>query len=327
MTKILGIDLGGTSAKVGIVNQFGEIEVKTEIKNNPNPDLLLEHLGNEIFSWIQKNGYNFNVDIERIGFDAPGFIDHSRGIVHLSGNLKWQNFDLKSTLQKIFKNKPVSILNDANAAALGEFWTGAAKKYNSEIFYTLGTGIGGAIVLDGKLIAGERGFAGEFGHGGHMQKEYPCSCGLKECLEPVSSAIGLAREVSKHVQNNPKSEVTKYFKKAGIKPEKITMKNIAEVYQLNDKPIVLKNLILEIYRPLLTHMSLMVNAFDPKAIIIGGGGSNMGQNLIDIIREGLNDILLDIFKDFVQIEIAKLGNDAGIVGAAYYAITDWEWSI
>jgi len=325
MKKILGIDLGGTSAKVGIVNQFGELEAKTEFKNDTKN--LLPALVTKTLDWVKKSGYDFHTDIERIGFDAPGFIDHEHGIVHISGNLNWQNFPLREELSKLFENKPVSVLNDANAAALGEYWTGAASKYNSEIFYTLGTGVGGAIVLDGRLVSGEHGFAGEFGHGGHMQQITPCTCGLKECLEPVSSALGLAKQVQHFIERNPESEVAKYFKNAGVATAKLEMKDIAEVYAANNKPLAIKELLIQIYRPLLTHMAIMTNAIDPKAIIIGGGGSKMGENLTEILKEGLDPILLDIFKKDVVIETAQLGNDAGIIGAAYYAITDWEWNI
>ncbi|ATG97405.1 ROK family protein [Mesoplasma lactucae] len=324
MKKVLGIDLGGTSAKVGVVNQYGEIEHKTEIKNDK--DNLLPNLVDKILEELDKWGYDYKTDIERIGFDAPGFIDHKDGIVKIAGNLNWFDFDLKSELEELFHGKPVYVLNDANAAALGEFWTGAASKYNSEIFYTLGTGVGGAIVLDGKLVTGEHGFAGEFGHGGHMQKVFDCNCGLTECLEPVSSAIGMAKVMRKLFNDDPKHPVRKLFEDNGVEIDKLEMRDISEVYDATKDP-QLKALMLEIYRPLLTHMSLMIYALDVKAIILGGGGSKMGQNLIDIIWEGLSDIVVDMYKKDVVISIAELGNDAGIVGAAYYAINDWNWTI
>lgn len=324
MKKVLGIDLGGTSAKFGVINQYGEIEQKGVVKNDMNN--LLPNLVNQVMASLKEWGYDYKTDIERVGFDSPGFIDHKNGIIKIAGNLNWFDFNLKAELEKLFVDKPVYVLNDANAAALGEFWTGAASKYNSEIFYILGTGVGGAIVLDGKLVTGEHGFAGEFGHGGHMQEVFSCNCGIKECLEPTTSAIGVARSMKKIFDENPEHPVKKLLETNGVVIENLEMKDIATVYK-KTKDSGLKELLLEIYKPLLTHMSLMIYALDTKAVVLGGGGSKMGQDLVDIVWEGLDNIVVDMYKKDVVISIAELGNDAGIVGAAYYAINDWEWTI
>ncbi|ATZ18746.1 glucokinase [Williamsoniiplasma somnilux] len=319
MKKVLGIDLGGTSAKVGVVNQFGEIEKSLIIKNDS--DNLLVNIYNQTLIALENWGYDYAIDIERIGFATPGFLDHEEGIVRISGNLGWRDFDLKSQLEAIFVTKPISVLNDANAAALGEFWTGAASTYNSEIFYTLGTGIGGAIVIDGKLISGENGFAGEFGHGGHMQTKFSCNCGLRYCLEPSASVVRIANEIEKEVKNNPRSSLTKYFKNI----KEFNFKSISEAYIKAGKPVEIKDFLLDSWKPLFSHMSIMIGALNPKAIIIGGGASAMGQPLIEIFEEGLSPFILNIYKGKIRIEIAKLGNEAGIVGAAYYAINNWEY--
>ncbi|WP_338973119.1 ROK family protein [Spiroplasma endosymbiont of Panorpa germanica] len=311
-SNILSIDLGGTSAKVGVVNQKGEVLLNFIVENDMNN--ILDNLYQKIIKTLKEDKFKYE-DLELIGFSTAGFIDHGEGIVRIAGNLNWFDFDLKTEAEKIFKKK-VLVLNDANAAALGEFWIGSGKKYNSVIFYTLGTGIGGSIIINGQLIQGQHGYAGEFGHGGDMQHEIDCNCGLKHCLEPTTSAVGLSKAIKKFWKENPDHSTIKYFKNL----DEVEMKDIAKVYQENKFPQDLKNLIITIYKPLLNHMAIMTKALDPEAILIGGGGSKMGDPLVDIIKSGLKPLLLPVYSADLKIQTAQLGNDAGIIGASYYAI-------
>ncbi|AUF83573.1 ROK family protein [Mesoplasma syrphidae] len=319
MRKILGIDLGGTSAKVGIVNQFGELETSFIVKNDKSN--LLENLAKKTINKIEQLGYNYDIDIERIGFACPGFINHEEGIVILSGNLNLQNFDIKTAIKSLFKKQEVYILNDVNAAALGEYWTGSASRYSSGIFYWLGTGIGGAIVSENKLLSGEHGFAGEFGHGGKMQTLFKCNCGLNYCIERTCSAVSFGKTFTKLVADNNLTSIAKLFKN----PNDITMEEISKVYKENNKPQEIRVLIEEIYRPLFNHMAIMIQALDPALVVIGGGGSGMGTDLLEIIEENVKPLIVKIIRDQITFDLASLENCSGIIGAAYYAINNWDY--
>ncbi|AXK51187.1 ROK family protein [Spiroplasma alleghenense] len=310
--KILSIDLGGTSAKVGIVDQNGKVDINFIVENDMKN--ILPNLLEKIKEKLKESNFQYE-EIDLIGFSTAGFIDHEQGIVRIAGNLNWFDFNLKDQAEKLFK-KPVVVLNDANAAALGEFWVGSGEKYKSVVFYTLGTGIGGAIIINGQLIQGQHGYAGEFGHGGDMQHEIDCNCGLKHCLEPTTSAVGLSKAIKKFWLKNPNHSTLSYFPN----PQEVEMVDIANVYKKNNFPQDLKDLIITMYKPLLNHMALMTKALDPEAILIGGGGSKMGDPLIDIIRTGLKPLLLPVYAADLKIQTAELGNDAGIIGAAYYAL-------
>ncbi|CAM9107618.1 ROK family protein [Mycoplasma todarodis] len=286
--KILAIDLGGTTAKVALVEN-DEISrrwtIPTDVEN--------------IFQNIKDNLGDLNIEeVDRIGLSMPGFINHETGVVKISGNLKLKDFDTKKEFQKIF-GKEVYVLNDANAAAMGEYWKGAGSEFASIVFYTIGTGIGGGLIINNKLVYGNGGYAGEFGHAGIMQTKFKCSCGLKNCVEPVSSATGIEKILSKHFG------------------KKTTIKEIAHKIETKDPEIT--NLLKEALMPLASHMAVMQTAINPDAIIIGGGPSALGQPLIDIISGNLKDMQLPFIQEATKLLVATTKNDAGIYGATIWA--------
>ncbi|CAM9120558.1 ROK family protein [Mycoplasma marinum] len=287
--NILAIDLGGTSAKVALIKD-------EQIIKRWN---ILTKVG-DIFQNIKDNLEGLDLEkVDRIGLSMPGFIDHKTGIVTLSGNLKLNDFDTKKEFKKIF-GKDVYVVNDANAAALGEYWKGLDKQYSSIILYTIGTGIGGGLILDDKLISGAHGFAGEFGHAGVMQNKFECACGLKNCVEPLSSATGIEKLLTEH------------FK------EKTTIKDVSSKIIQKDPKVT--QILRDALKPLCNHIAIMQTAVNPEAVIIGGGPSVLGQALIDIIEENLKEIQLPFILEKTKILIAKTKNDAGIYGAAIWAI-------
>ncbi|PPE05937.1 ROK family protein [Williamsoniiplasma lucivorax] len=319
MKKFLGIDLGGTSAKVGVVNQQGIVEHDFVIGNNVVQ--LLPHLISEVKKELASKNYDFKSDIQAIGFATPGFIDVKTGVILGAYNLGWVDFDLKAELKNYDLGvKDIFILNDANAAALGEFWVGAGNQTANEIFYTLGTGIGGAIILNGQLFLGENGFAGEFGHGGNHQNIFACTCGLPNCLEAANSATSLAKTFKHYLKIENNQELNKYFHPH----QDLSLEKIAVVYQQANKPQVIRDLLSKCLKPLVAHMSTMVFALNPKIIIVGGGGSQMGENLLEIIRHDLNKLLLPFQQNKILVKQAVLGNKAGLIGAAYYALKNSE---
>ena len=287
--KILSIDLGGTSSKIALFDK-NKIIKKWNIKTNLN----------DIWWNIKNNLTNLkDEEYEIVSLSIPGFIDHEKGIIKLSGNLNLKNYSIQENVKKIFNNKKIFSINDANAAALGEFWKGAAKKDHSTILYTLGTGIGGGIIINNELVYGSNGYAGELGHGGNFQNKWSCTCGLNNCIEPVSSATGITRSL----------------KENGFK---ISVKEAGELLKKGNKKII--NIFKESLKPLALHITIMQTAFNPNSIIIGGGPSNIGEPLRKIIEQLVKENQLNFISSTTKIKIAETKNDAGVYGAAYWAI-------
>ncbi len=190
--NVLAIDLGGTSSKCAVFST--KKTILCEFKVATKKEAILENLKTEIDEQLIKYHIDWST-ISQIGFAISGFLDEKGGIVVLAGNLNWHYFNIKKEAENLFQ-RPVHIINDANAAVLAEYWDRIYDKKESLLLYTLGTGIGGGIVLDGRLWTGANGYAGEFGHRGYFQNRFPCTCGLQHCIEPVSSATGLTRLIN-----------------------------------------------------------------------------------------------------------------------------------
>ncbi len=249
--------------------------------------------------------------IGQIGFAIPGFLDEKRGIVVLAGNLNWHYFNIKDEAEKIFQ-KPVHIINDANAAALAEYWDRIYDKKESLLLYTLGTGICGVIVLDGKLWTGANGYAGEFGHGGYFQDHFACTCGLPHCIEPVSSATGLTRLINQVADEKSESLL------ATLKNElqrDLRLVDIKLLFDKNDEITIVT--ITEGLIPLAYHIVTMLYI----VIILAGGVTNLGvklkQILENLVKAQIGDFMLKTFK----IEISNLQDKAGMYGTGYYALS------
>ena len=288
--KVLAIDLGGSSAKIGLFNSeelIGRQIIPTD------KDRIWENIKENLK--FEDDSYDF------VSISMPGFIDEE-SYVRLSGNLGLKNYNAKKELKKIFVNKQVYVLNDANAAALGEFWHENNKKYKSMILYTLGTGIGGGIVIDNKLVVGSKGYAGELGHGGNFQTERSCTCGLSNCIEPVSSARG----------------ITWRLKDNGYD---ISVQEAGELLRTGNKDIA--RIFNESLKPLAEHINIMQLALNPDFIAIGGGPSNIGEPLIDLIKKLVRKNQLNLFSRDT-IKLAETKNDAGMIGAYYWAKQNQE---
>ncbi|AHF57243.1 ROK family protein [Spiroplasma eriocheiris] len=234
-------------------------------------------------------------------------------MITLAGNLGWKNFNIRSEAAAIF-NKEIYIINDANAAALGEYWCGDHGDKATLALYTLGTGIGGGLILNGNLWTGTTGYAGEFGHGGHFQDKYPCTCGLRHCIEPVSSATGLTKLLNEQANQNPESSLGKLKAKLG---HHLKLLNIKELFDQKD-PLTITT-ITEGLIPLANHIAIMLYILNPQAIILAGGVTNLGGNLAEIINELVKERVGDFVLPTFKIEISKLQAKAGMYGTAYYA--------
>jgi glucokinase len=304
---VVGVDIGGTNTIFGIVDFNNNIISEHSIKTYPERgvDDFFERLAlniNETYKKLKPG----NV-LSGIGIAAPG-ANHLKGIIQSPANLKWGNVNVYEIMEKYF-DVPIALINDAKAAALGEQEFGSAIGINNFIVITLGTGLGTGIVLDGQILHGENGFAGEIGHSIVEKNGRQCNCGRRGCLETYVSASGIKRTVFNLLSScNEKSE----FRYLNF--ETVTSKHISELALQND-PIALKafNFTGKIFGRALSNM---VTCFDPKVIILYGGLAEAGELLLKPTRKYLENSLLNIYNGKVQILKSKLQNGrSAVLGA------------
>lgn len=301
-----GIDVGGTTIKCGLFTVEGEVldkwEVKTDISNageNILPDVAKTVLDKITQKKIDKG------DVEGIGIGVPGPVT-SQGTVECAVNLHWGFHDIEKEVNELTDLK-VKAANDANVAALGEMWKGGGAGHNNVIMVTLGTGVGGGIIVDGRIVSGAHGAGGEIGHA-HVDDAItdPCNCGNSGCLEQVASATGivrLAREELAACADQP----------TVLKPEHLSAKSVFDAYKADDQ--VAAKIVERFANYLGTALAQFAAVTDPEVIIIGGGVSRAGEVLIDSVGRYYREDAFSACKN-VPLVLAKLGNDAGIYGAA-----------
>lgn len=293
---VLGIDIGGTNVKFGIVDSNYKIIKKYSIKTLKADDISII---NDIISKAKNIYEEFKFD--RIGIGSPGKIDSKNGICVTAGNLPYNN----TPIVKIFEdelNVPVSIENDGTCAVLGELNAGAGKIYDNFVIVTLGTGIGGGIVIDRKLYTGLTNLAGEFGHMTIKYDGPECVCGNRGCFEMYASVTALIRQTESAVNKYPDSILAKMCN------GQITGKSAFEAAQAG---CPVGEMIVDRYIEYLSYgINNIIRNFEPQAVIIGGAISNEGDNLLTPLKEKLLSL------GETKIEVSHLGNDAGIIGAA-----------
>lgn len=292
----VGIDIGGTTTVVGLVNENGNILLKNTFLtgNEPTPDSLIR----AITTWIHVKVKSLNSEIVAIGIGAPNANIRTGNIEH-SPNLSWKGIVPLAQKFQDALNVPVKLTNDANAAALGEWRFGDAKGCRDFLFITLGTGLGSGIVSEGKMIYGHTGMAAELGHVILKPNGRPCGCGRFGCVETYCSATGLV---------NTYSELTQLPK------EKITARLIFEK-ALNEEPEALNAFDL-LTSDLALVLANAVAITSPEKIFLFGGLATAGDILMTPLRQKFSDSLQNIFKDSVQIYTSGLReSDAAILGA------------
>ncbi len=303
----LGIDLGGTFIKGGICNEKGEILVQESIPTQVQAGncKIVENICTLARFLCVKLKIKLT-DCRGMGIGVPGMIDSSSGEVIFAGNLGFDNFNLKNAVMQELKI-PVVIANDANVAALGEAKFGAGKNYKDSVLITLGTGVGGGIIINGKIFAGNRSAGAEIGHMIINVNGNQCTCGLKGCYEAYASASALIKLTKEKMEQNKNSVLWNVgldkidgataFKYASIDE---TAKQIVEEY-LDYVAVGLVN---------------VANVFRPQIILLGGGISNEGDNLVIPLRERLNKMIFAGDKGpKVELSVASLKNKAGLLGA------------
>ncbi|MDQ0175187.1 ROK family glucokinase [Bacillus chungangensis] len=311
---LIGIDLGGTTTKLAFLTEEGFIlrkwEIPTDITNNgerivPNITYSLQEKLAEM-NQTKKN-------VLGIGIGAPGAIDHENGIVFEAVNLGWkEGYALKENLAKAV-GLPVILDNDANCAALGEMWTGAGKGAKDLICVTLGTGVGGGIITNGQVVHGIKGAGGEIGHMTIDPFEgYQCNCGKRGCLETVASATGIVRIAKDQLSSFNKASVLKTIM---INEREISAKDVFDAMRAGDE------LAREIVNRFAFYLGLAIanlgNVLNPEAIIIGGGVSKAGDTLLNPVKKYFSAFTFSTVRESSHVSIASLGNDAGVVGAAW----------
>lgn len=304
----VGVDIGGTAMKVGICNDNGDLlhmlEGPTETEQGT--DKILSN----IVSYVRRVVDESSVDWEHVagvGVGIPGFMDFDKGFIKSASNLPLKNVPLKDYLQSEL-HKPVRINNDANLAALGESWGGAGRGLSSVVCYTLGTGVGGGIVVGGRLIEGFNGMAGELGHMAIIPdlEAIQCGCGKIGCLETVSSATGIVRMAGDAVGRGDRTSLAEI--------ENLTAKDVFDAAKNGDE--VAQRIINRVAYYIGRSMAVVAIVINPERFILGGGVSKAGEFLFSQIREVFYKFAQDRATEGVDIVAATLGNNAGIVGAA-----------
>ena len=309
----IGVDLGGTNIAAGIVDKNGEIICKKSVRTNlPKPEAELE---NDIFllckSLCEENGYDINKDIICVGIGTPGSVDGKRGIVWSNVNFGYENWKIKENLEKLF-GLSVYVENDANAAAFGEYVVNG-KGAKNVIFVTLGTGIGGGIIINGKLYKGANGAAGELGHCVLVEGGLPCTCGMNGCWEQYASVTALISQTKAAIEKNPDSLMVKISEERGV----VNGRTAFEAAKKGDKAA--EEVVSQYAQYIAAGTVSMINIFQPEKLIIGGGISREGDYLLNPVREFCNAKSYKTDGKKTIIEAATLFNDAGIIGAALSA--------
>ncbi|MCR6110454.1 ROK family glucokinase [Bacillus sp. A301a_S52] len=311
-----GIDIGGTTVKLAFITEEGEIIDKWEIPTNRTEKG--RYITADIAQTVQEKAIELKIDDKRLkaaGVGAPGYIDVENGVIIEAINLGWKDYHIQSELGDLL-NIPIVVDNDANLAAAGEKWKGAGEGAEDLVAVTLGTGVGGGIIAGGKIIHGRSGLAGEIGHVTSVKEGgAPCNCGKRGCLETVASATGISRLGMKAIQESQEDEgyLQRQLLAAGI----ITAKDVFDGAKKEDETA------LQVVKSSADHLGFalanLANSLNPQTIVIGGGVSKAGRFLLDFINVSFKKYAIPLVARETEINIATLGNDAGVIGAVWLA--------
>ena len=300
-----GIDVGGTTVKLGLFSTAGELLDKWEITTRT--ENFGENILSDICEAMEAKLAEKEISLDDIEGVGIGPITND-GTVLQCVNLGWGTFNVEEKLSEMFRGIKVKAGNDANVAALGEAWQGGGKDYDDIVMITLGTGVGGGVIINGKILTGYNGGAGEIGHMHVDDNETDsCNCGRKGCLEQFTSATGVVRLAKRLMNNTDKETKMREF------GENITAKDVFDLAKEGDAGA---NEVVETMGTYLgTAMSHIAVVVNPQAFIIGGGVSKAGQFLIDAIKDKYRETCFAACGD-AAVHLATLGNDAGMYGAA-----------
>ena len=308
----VGIDLGGTNIAAGLVTEDAKILAKKSIPTRAQRDFreIVKDMADLAKEVIKMAGVSVS-DVAGVGIGCPGSIDNENGICAYSNNIKMEKADISGEFKKHL-DLPVNLENDANAAALGEYEVNGqgAKSY---VFVTLGTGVGGGVILDGKIFRGHNGVGAELGHTVIMSGGEECTCGRHGCWESYASVTALIRETKAAMDKNPDSLMHELSKKEG----KVTGRTSFDAAKAGDKAA--KEVVDNYFKYVAEGICNMVNIFQPEKVVIGGSISKEGDYLLNPVRELVKKNDYNRYMHKAEVEIATLFGDAGIIGAALSA--------
>ncbi len=302
---VFGVDIGGTTVKLGLFDVEGKLLDKWEIPTRiqESGSYILPDIAESIQKKLNEKKIEFK-EVAGVGVGAPGPVD-AQGVVHKAVNLGWGVFSIRETLEKILEI-PVMAGNDANVAALGEMWKGGGQGSSDLIVVTLGTGVGGGIIIGGKMLTGATGAGGEIGHI-HVEdaETEKCGCGNTGCLEQYASATGITRLANRKLQSSSKDSV--------LRSGEVSAKTVFDAVKAKDE--LAMEVAEEFGKYLGECLAAIACVVNPEVIVIGGGVSKAGEILIDYIKPHYEKKVFHGSRN-VKFSLATLGNDAGIYGAA-----------
>jgi len=306
-----GIDLGGTAIKAGLVTENGEIVARgiSETKAGRPVEELIRDMASCLEETAEKAGLSMR-EIQSVGIGIPGFADNRSGTGFACDNLSPDPIPFRDEFRKNL-DIPVSLINDANAAAWGESRFGAGKGAESCVLLTLGTGVGCGIILGGKPLTGYLGRAGEAGHMVIARDGIPCYCGRRGCLEQYCSATAMVRAARLAAAGFPDSALGRMEK---ANPGQITAREVVDLARGGD--LQAGTVFSEFARYLALAVDQLIKLLDPEVILIGGGVSHAGSFLLDAVKEQIPTGEMGNLRPLPRIDLARLGNDAGLIGAA-----------
>ena len=307
----VGIDIGGTGIKVGLVNENIQI-----IKEGSIPTVIdipfeeqVKRIADCVISTVCDAGLTVD-DIASVGIGIPGIASSETGEIIKCTNMGWKHVPFRDTFRK-FLDKPVYIENDANVAALAESIAGISAGTSSSVFITIGTGIGSGIIINGQIWKGAHGIGGELGHVILDLDGVPCTCGNHGCLERYCSATAMIRMAREAVAEHPESKILSL---AGGDPACIEAKTVFDASKAEDITAA------DVYRKYISYLAQaiagVINLLDPEVIVLGGGVSKAGNDLLDPLVREIPQYVLFNDQPLPSVRIAVLGSEAGIIGAS-----------
>lgn len=305
MKYCFGVDIGGTTVKLGLFTTDGEIVDKWEIKTRTENqgEAVLPDIAEALREKLEEKKIGRD-EVEGIGVGVPAPVN-TEGVVQNTANLGWGYKEVKREMEEL-SDMRAEIGNDANVAALGEMWLGAGKGRKNIVMVTLGTGVGGGIIIDGKPLVGAHGAGGEIGHlCVNYEETDHCGCGNTGCLEQYASATGITRLANIRLAKDDAKSV--------LREQEVSAKTVFDAVKAGDA--VAKEIAEEFGKYLGHAMANLAAVADPSAIVIGGGVSKAGEVLIEYVEKNFKERAFFANKD-TEFVLATLGNDAGICGAA-----------
>lgn len=308
MCLTIGVDVGGTKIAAGLVTEEGEV-VRKALRRTPATEVsATEAAIHELVSELREG-----VDVAGVGIGAAGFCDASRSSVVYAPNLAWRNAPLKQRIEEL-TGLPTVVENDANAAAWGEFRFGAARDVTDAVVVTLGTGIGGGIIINDQLIRGSGGFAGEIGHMQIKAGGRRCGCGLRGCWERYGSGTAVVHEAREIAMVAPVS-AARILELAGGNPYEITGEMVTKAAQEGDQTA--QDVLDTVAEWIGIGLADLAAILDPQAFVLAGGVSNVGEILRSAVEKSfVKNLTARSYRNVAEIRLAQLGVPAGLIGAA-----------